>query len=210
MKIRLAIADDHSYLREGIREIMSRTSDIVVQGQAANGVELMALLQNDWFNVVLVDLNMPGLSGPPLIAQLRKKYPMTPVVVLSMHNDGPIIAEAIKAGAVGYVTKGSPPEVLIETIRSVARGKKHVDPAVIDSLVFDQCTSGSDAATGTLSPREHQILAMIVSGKRVGEIADQLCVSPKTVSAHKAHLMMKLGMKSAAELIRYAIKHDIG
>jgi DNA-binding NarL/FixJ family response regulator len=161
------------------------------------------------FEVVLVDLNMPGNVGYELIAYLAKEHAAIPIVVLSFHAEGSVAAEAMKAGATGYVTKGSPSDVLMEAIRKASVGEKHVDPAVVNSLIFDGVDPSNDDPQQLLTGRELQILKMIVDGKHLGEIADALYVSPKTVSAHKVNLMLKLGTKNNADLFRYAAKHGI-
>lgn len=207
--IRVAVADDHSLVRDGIRQIMASTPDIRVTGEAGDGHALRSLLLASSFDVVLLDLNMPGNVDYELIACLAKEHAATPIVVLSFHDEGPVAAQAMKAGATGYVTKGSPSDVLMEAIRKAAVGKKYVDPAVVDSLPV----GGDDQSGGpgqVLTARELEVLKMIVVGKNLGEIADALYVSPKTVSTHKANLMRKVGTKNNADLIHYAAKHGLG
>lgn len=208
--IRVAVADDHSLVREGIRRIMANTPDIEVRGEARDGDALRALLLDSSFDVVLLDLNMPGSVGCELIACLAKAHAATPIVVLSFHDEGPVAAQAMQAGATGYVTKGSSSDVLIEAIRKASVGKKHVDPAVVSSWMGDDADQGAAAPEHLLTCRELQILKMIVAGKQLGEIADALYVSPKTVSTHKNNLMRRLGINHNADLIRYAAKHGLG
>lgn len=207
--IRVAVADDHSLVREGIRRIMANTPDIEVSGEARDGDALRALLLDSSFDVVLLDLNMPGSVGHELIACLVKEHATTPIVVLSFHGEGPVVARAMKAGATGYVTKGSSSDVLMEAIRKASVGKQHVDPAVVNSLIGDGVDPSNDDPEQLLTTRELQILKMIVKGKHLGDIADALYVSPKTVSTHKTNLMRRLGIKNNADLIRYAAKHVI-
>lgn len=210
--IRVAVADDHSLVREGIRRIMANTPDIEVSGEAGDGDELRSLLLDSSFDVVLLDLNMPGSVGHELIARLVKEHATTPIVVLSFHGEGPVVARAMKAGATGYVTKGSSSDVLMEAIRKATVGKKHVDPAVVNSLIFDgvdQVDQSNNDPQQLLTSRELQILKMIVKGKHLGDIADALYVSPKTISTHKTNLMLKLGTKNNVDLIRYAAKHGL-
>ena len=208
--IRVAVADDHSLVREGIRQIMANTLDIEVVAEAGDGDELRSLMLDASFDVVLVDLNMPGNAGHQLIARLSREHADTPIVVLSFHDEGPVVSQAMKAGATGYVTKGSSSDVLMEAIRKAAVGKKHVDPAVANAFISVGADRNDDDPQQLLTGRELQILEMLVAGKRLGEIADALYVSPKTVSSHKVNLMLKLGTKNNADLIRYAAKHGIG
>lgn len=207
--IRIVIADDHAVVREGVRQIMEKTPDIKVTGEAANDADLRAVLLKYSCDVILLDLNLPGSMDHDLIAALTKEHPDTPIVVLSFHDEGPVVAGAMKAGASGYVTKGSPLEVLIEAIRKAAAGNMYVDTAVVNGLIFGNLAPGSASTEKRLTGRELQILRMIEKGMRLGEIADALYVSPKTISTHKANLMQKVGSKNNADLIRYAAKHGL-
>jgi len=207
--IRIVVVDDHAVVREGIRQIMAKTPDIKVTGEATNGSELRLILRKSSFDVILLDLNLPGSIDHELIASLAKEHASTPIVVLSFHDEGTVVARAMKAGATGYVTKGSPLEVLMEAIRNAAAGKKHVDPAVVNGLIFDNLDLGIANPEQLLTARELEILKMLVKGMQLGEIADALYLSPKTISSHKASLMKKVGTKSNADLIRYAAKHGL-
>ena len=207
--IRIVVADDHAVVRQGIRQIMAKTPDIKVIGEAANGAELRSVLRKSSFDVILLDMNMPGSTDHELIASLAKEHAGTPIVVLSFHDEGPVVARAMKAGATGYVTKGSPPEVLTEAIRRAVAREKYVDPAVVNGLVFDNLDLGIASPEQLLTARELEVLKMLVKGVQLGEIADALYLSPKTISSHKASLMKKVGTKSNADLIRYAAKHGL-
>lgn len=207
--INIVVADDHTIIREGIRQIMARTPDIKVTGEASSGSELRATLLHSSFDVILVDLNMPDVVGYELVALLAKENPSTPIVVLSFHDEGSVVSQAIKSGATGYVTKGSSPDVLVESIRKAANGMKHVDPAVVGALVSDAWNIDTEDPQRILSARELQILSMFASGKNVGDIADSLFLSPKTISTHKTNMMIKLQITNNADLIRYAAKHKM-
>lgn len=205
--IRILIADDHAIVRGGLKQIVATATDIIVAGEATNGLEIQAQLRNLSIDLLLLDMTMPGISGVDLIRQLHASHPTLPILVLSMHNEGQIINRALKAGAAGYVTKDSEPEVLLAGIRKVAGGGRFIDPALIDSMVFDNDQSTHPA--DLLTTRELQVLTMIADGRPLGEIADSLHLSPKTVSTHKMRLMQKLRIDNNVDLIRYALHHGL-
>jgi DNA-binding NarL/FixJ family response regulator len=151
---------------------------------------------------------MPGASGVPLIEALRRLRPELPILVLSMHSDGQIVSRALRAGAAGYVTKGSSMAVLTEAVTRVAGGGRYIDPALVECVVFDQASMPMPLHE-TLSARETQVLSMIVAGLRLGEIADRLHVSAKTISTHKTRLMQKLRIDNNADLVRYAVNNGL-
>lgn len=206
--IRMVIADDHAIVRGGIRQIMSTTDDIVVVAEAASTDEALASIRTGNVDMLLLDISLPGLGGLDLLKLLQVEAPTLPVLVLSMHNEGQIVQRALKAGAQGYITKDSEPAVLLDGVRKVASGGKFIDPALVESVVFT--SSDTDAhPKAVLSEREYQILQLIVSGKALGDIADQLHLSPKTVSTHKMRTMQKLGVSNNPDLVRYAIRHGM-
>lgn len=206
--IRLMIADDHAIVRGGLKQIFATTSDIVVVSEASQSSELLEQWEITPCELLLLDMNMPGFSGVELVQRLHEKDPVRPIVILSMHNEGQIVARALKAGASGYVTKGSEPEILLAAIRKVAGGGKFIDPSLVETMVFN---SGSDEENhfNILSKRELQVLKMIATGATLSSVAEQLHLSPKTVSTHKMRLMQKLGIDNNADLIRYASKQDM-
>lgn len=206
--IRVSIADDHAIVRGGLQQIMGTTNDITVVGEASNASEVLALIGEGQTDLLLLDISMPGVDGLDLIRQINELRPDLPVLVLSMHNEGQIVQRALKSGASGYITKDSEPSVLLAGIRKVASGGKFIDPALVDSVVF----TPSDHAghpKALLSEREYEILQLIVTGMQLGEIADRLHLSPKTVTTHKMRLMQKLGVNNNADLVRYAIRHGV-
>ncbi len=206
--IRILIADDHAIVRGGLKQIVATTSDIVVAAEATKATEVMDLLHRVAFDLLLLDMAMPGGSGVELIQRLRVDRPSLPLLIFSMHNEGQIVARALKAGASGYVTKDSDPEVLLAAIRKVAGGGRFIDPALVDTIIFD--VDGRDQSPHELlSEREFQVLHMIASGQPLGDIADYLHLSPKTVSTHKMRLMQKVGIDNNVDLIRYAIRHGL-
>lgn len=206
--IRIVIADDHAMVRGGLKQIAATTSDIEVVGEATQGHEVLVLLGQTSFDLLLLDMTMPGLSGVDLIRRLHEEKPALPILILSMHNEAQVVAQALKAGASGYVAKDSEPEILLLAIRKIAAGGKYLDPALVDAMVFD--TSDKDVLPyEILSIREFQILRMIAAGLPLGDIANHLYLSPKTISTYKMRLMRKLGVDNNADLIRYATRHGL-
>jgi len=180
-----------------------------VVGEADCAGAIRAQLNKFSCDLLLLDMTMPGLNGVDLIRLLREERPALPILVLSMYNEGQIVARAIKAGAAGYVLKDSEPEILLEAIRKlVVVGGKYIDPALVDTLVFNNYNDDNIPQT-ILTKRELQILKLFTAGKPLGEIAGQLHLSPKTVSTHKMRLMQKINIDNNAELIRYASKYGL-
>jgi DNA-binding NarL/FixJ family response regulator len=207
--IRILLADDHTILRSGLKQLLALTRDIRVEGEAANGSQVMEALRNRAFDLVLLDLAMPGFSGIDLIARIRVHDNKLPILVLSMCNEAQVIRRALKAGATGYLTKDNEPEVLLIAIRRTAAGSRFIDPLLVDRIVFDADMPDASPALGQLSNREFQILRLLVHGRSINEIADQLAISNKTVSTHKARLMQKMNFQSNAELVRFGVTHRI-
>ncbi len=205
---RILLVDDHGLVRSGLRQLIDGTADLQVCGEAASGNELLALLQREPAELVLLDLAMPGLAGVELIRQLVAAHPALRVLVLSMHNEGQIVSRALKSGAAGYVTKDCHPDTLLGAIRKLLAGGRFIDPALVDSVVFN---TGMDEEPRheQLSPRERQILEMVCSGMPLGDIADRLHLSPKTVSTHKMRLMQKLDLRTNADLLKYALRQGL-
>lgn len=206
--IRIIIADDHAIVRSGLKQIIATTADIVVVGEATKGQEVLDRIKEWQVDLLLLDMAMPGMHGVDLIRSIRTLSPELPILILSMHNEGQIVARALKAGARGYVTKDSEPEILTAGIRKVANGGKFMDPALIDVMLFD-AVSGISQPRQALSGRELQVLEGISAGQSLGQIAEVLHLSPKTVSTHKMRLMEKLSIDNNADLMRYAIRHGL-
>lgn len=208
----LAIADDHAILRSGLRQILATTADIEVVAEATNAAQTLALLTDTRHDIdcLLLDLMMPGSQGTELISALLRLRPNLPILVLSMHNERPVVQRALKAGAQGYANKDIHPEVLLAAIRKVASGGRFIDPALAEALMFTDLAAGERPPLhDQLSEREFQILQRLVSGQRLSDIAADLYLSPKTVSTYKTRLMEKLNVTSNAELIRYAMQAGI-
>lgn len=206
--INLIIADDHAIVRHGLKQILALAPDITVLGEAGGGHELQNVLAKTTCDLVLLDMNMPGLAGVDLIQWIRSEYPVLSILVLSMHVEGQIASRALKAGARGYLTKDSEPEILIEAIRKVSAGGKFIDAALVETLVFDHDPEGS-APHEVLSERELQVFLMLASGRTISDIATELFLSIKTVSTHKFRLMRKMNLQTSTDLVRYAIRHQL-
>jgi len=204
----IVIADDHGLVRSGLRQLIESVVDLRVSGEAASGEALLALLHRVPVNLVLLDMAMPGLSGIALIQRLRDQHGRLPILVLSMHNEGQIVARALKSGAAGYITKDCHPDTLLGAVRKVLAGGRFIDPALVDSVVFN-ATADEGERHNQLSPRERQILEMFSAGLPLGDIADRLHLSPKTVSTHKMRLMQKLDLNNNADLLKYALRHGL-
>lgn len=206
--IKILIADDHAIVRGGLKQIIATTADIVVSGEAAQGSEVVDKLRTCDIDLLLLDMTMPGISGVDLIRRVRAEQPALPVLVLSIHNEAQVVSRALRAGATGYVTKDSDPEVLLAAIRKLAAGGRFIDPKLVDAIIFET-HSGDSPPHEILSDREFQVLQMLAGGKSINDIAETLALSAKTISTHKMRLMQKLGLGNNAELIRYAIRHGL-
>jgi DNA-binding NarL/FixJ family response regulator len=206
--IRLLLAEDHAIVRAGLRQLFALVDDIVVAREAGSGSHVLDLLRRDLVDLVLLDLGMPGIAGADLITRIRAHYPRLPLLVLSMHNEPQIARRALKAGASGYVTKDSEPELLLAAIRKVAAGGRFMDPALAELMAFESVAPG-ERPHDCLTDREYQILALLVRGASLNEVAEKLSISNKTVSTHKARLMQKMALRSNAELVRYGVLHGL-
>ena len=206
--IDVLIADDHAVVRGGLKQIIATTTDIVVAAEAAQGSEVLDRLRARRFDLVLLDMTMPGISGVDLVRRVRAEQPPLPILVLSIHNEAQVVSRALRAGATGYVTKDSDPDVLLAAIRKLAGGGRFIDPKLVDAMVFET-HSGDAPPHEVLSDREFQVLRMLAAGQSINEIAESCSLSAKTISTHKMRLMQKLGLNNNAELIRYAIRHGL-
>ena len=207
--IRLLIADDHAILRTGLRQLFSMAGDITVAGEAEDGAQVLELLRRENFDTVLLDLSMPGTSGTDLIARIANRYPRLPILVLSMHNEAQIAERALKAGAMGYITKDSDAATLLGAVRKIASGGRYVAPKVAEQLVFRSMDTDPRPPHERLSDREMAIMDLLVQGESLGEIAAKLAISIKTVSTHKSRLLQKMGLRNRTELVHYAINNGL-
>lgn len=207
--IRVLIADDHAIVRQGLRQILSDTPDLIVAGEASDGIEVTRMVRDGEWHVVLMDVSMPDRNGIDALKLIKKEFPRLPILVLSMHPEEHYAVRALKAGAAGYLTKQSAPELLVNAIRQVASGKKYVSAAVAQQLAEAITDDDERPPHEKLSDREYQTLVLIASGKALSQIADELSLSVKTVSVYRARLLEKMKMKNNAELTHYGLKHGL-
>ena len=207
--IRILIGDDHAIVREGLKQIVAESSDMAVAGEAANGQEVLEQVsKNDW-DLVLLDIAMPGRGGLDILKQLRRERPELPVLMLSMYPEEQYAVRALKAGASGYLTKESAPEELIAAIRKVSQGGKYVSSSLAEKLAVYLETDHEKPVHEMLSDREYQVMLMIASGKTVKQIADELSLSVKTISTYRSRTLRKMEMKNNDEITYYAIKQAL-
>lgn len=207
---RIVIADDHAIVREGLKRIVGEVPDLQVVGEAADGTEVMHRVRELEFDVLVLDLSMPGRSGMELIRLVKAEKPKLRILVLSMHQETQYAVRAIKSGASGYLTKESAPALLEQAIRKVAGGGAYISAEVAQQLALGAMPGAAAAAPHeSLSSREFEVLRLLVAGQSVTDIAGQLHLSVKTVSTHKSNLLGKLGLSNQAELVRYAIRHGL-
>jgi two-component system invasion response regulator UvrY len=206
--IKILIADDHPIVRSGLKEIVGKERDMVVEGEAQDAQELLELVRKQHWDVVVLDINMPGRSGLDVLRQLKKEYPRLPVLILSVQPEEQYAVRALKSGASGYLTKLSVPGELVKAIRRVVVGGKYISSTLAERLAFDLETSERPLHE-TLSDRELKVMCMIASGKRITEIAKKLFVSPKTVTTYRVRILEKMGMKTNADLTHYVIENKL-
>jgi len=202
--IRILIADDHKIVRDGLRRILAATTDMQVVAEAASGEEALALVKAHEFDVAMLDMSMPGLSGLDLIKRLKIEKPKLRILVLSMHGEQQYAARVLKAGAAGYLNKDSAAELLLSALRKIATGGMHIPEAAAAGLV-----AGDKPAHESLSDREFEVLRLLVEGLGPTDIAERLHLSVKTVSTHKTRILEKLNLGSTAELVRYALEQKL-
>jgi DNA-binding NarL/FixJ family response regulator len=207
--IRLLLADDHALVREGLKRILAAAADIDVAGEAANGDEALALVKQHDFDLALVDLSMPGLSGLDLVKRLRLEKPKLRILVLSMHGESQYAARALKAGASGYLTKDAAAAQLLGAIRKIAGGGVHISETAAAQLLGAAAPAGDAPPHTSLSDREFEVFRQLVAGRSITEIAEALHLSVKTISTHKARILEKMAMASTAELVRYAVEQRL-
>lgn len=207
--IKLLIADDHTVVREGLKQIVSDTSGIVVADEASNGQEVLDKVWKNDYDVVLLDISMPGRSGLDVLKELKRTKPELPVLVLSIYPEEQYAIRVLKSGASGYLTKGSAPNELIEAIQKVSSGGKYVTASLAEKLAVNLEIESELKPHETLSNREFQTLCLIGSGKTVKEIAEELSLSVKTISTYRERTLEKMKMKTNSELTYYAIKNGL-
>jgi two-component system invasion response regulator UvrY len=207
--IRVLIADDHAVVRQGLKQILGDTPEMLVAGEAINGQEVLDKVRAETWDVVVLDISMPDHSGLDILKQLRCERPKLPVLVLSMYAEDQYAMRVLRAGASGYLTKDSAPDELVKAIRKVVSGGRYVSSFLAEKLAFEIGTDSSRLPHETLSDREFQVLRLIAGGKSVTEIAAELFLSAKTVSTYRARLLQKMDLTTNAELIHYAIQNQL-
>jgi DNA-binding NarL/FixJ family response regulator len=208
-KIRLLIVDDHAIMREGLKQLFALTCDLRVVAEAESGALALQRLKQGDIDLVLLDMNMPGLSGEDLVTLIHTQHPQQKTLVLSMHNDPQVAIRTLKAGASGYLCKVCSLETLLGAIRRVACGERIIDPQIAECIAFEASGLKQQIHHAPLSNRESQILHLFALGASVTQIAQKLTISSKTVSTHKTRLMEKMGFASNAEIVRYAVSQRI-
>ncbi len=212
MTIRVILCDDHGLIRRGIRDTLADSPDMTIVGEAGDYTELRGLLHklgNDACDVLVLDINMPGRSGLDVLHVLKDEGSPLRALVVSMYPEDQYAIRALRAGAYGYVNKGGDPVTLVQAVRTVAQGRKYVTPEIAQMLVESLTAPVTELAHQKLSDRELQTLVMIASGKRLSDIAEELTLSPKTVSVYRARVLEKLGLTNNSELTVYAIRNGL-
>ena len=207
--IKILIADDHAIVREGLKRIITETSDMVVADEATSGHEaLNKALKND-YDVMVLDITMPGINGLDVLKQIKAQKPKLPILVLSVHPEEQYAVRVLRAGASGYLTKESAPDELIAAIRKAYDGGKYVSSSLAEKLAFDLEVEREKPLHETLSDREYQVMINIAQGKKVKDIAEELFLSEKTISTYRSRILEKMGMEKNEELVRYAMNNHL-
>jgi two-component system invasion response regulator UvrY len=206
---RILLVDDHPIVRQGIKQVLAGAFDPAVVGEAANAAEGMSEVRGTDWDVMVLDITLPGASGLDLLKDLRRERPTLPVLVLSMHPADQFARRAMTAGASGYLTKDSPPTELVKAVGEVMAGRRYLNPAMLDELATNPQPDRSQPAHEVLSDREYQVLRMIASGLTVSQVAARLMLSVKTVSTYRARVLGKMNMNTTAELMHYGIQHNL-
>jgi len=208
--LRVLIADDHAVVRKGLQQIVADVTPMIEVEEAADSEEVLAKLSTGRCDCLVLDISMPGRSGLDILSELRHLYPALPVLILSMHSEDQYATRVLKAGAAGYLVKDSAPDELVTAIHRVVGGGKYVSPALAEKLALGLAGSLDRPAHETLSDREYSVLLKIGSGMAVGEIADELGLSVKTVSTYRTRILEKMALRGNAEIIRYVVDHQLG
>lgn len=207
--IKIIIADDHEIIRAGLKQIISETNNMTVSGEARDGQELIEKVRHGDYDVILLDISMPGRNGLEILKQLKQEKPAIPVLILSTYPEEQYGVRTIKAGASGYLNKKTVSEKLIEAIDKVYIGRKYISADLADHMAEIIVNKGDMSPHENLTDREYQVFLMIASGKSVSEIGHELFLSVKTINTYRKKILVKTGMKSNAELTHYAIKNDL-
>jgi two-component system response regulator NreC len=208
--IRLIIADDHNVVREGLVSLLDREDDIEIVGQASTGNEVIAKVSQFQPDVVLLDINMPGINGLEAARSIQERHQNVKVLILTMHEESGFFFEALRAGAAGYILKGAHSDELLNAIRTIHRGGVYLSPHLAGDLVHEYIARHPETSPiEPLTPREHEVMLLIAKGFTNSEIADKLTLSINTIKTHRSNIYSKLGFNDRASLVGYAIKHSL-
>lgn len=207
--IKVLIADDYPVVREGLKKTFAQTKHIVVSGEAKNGQEVLARIQEEDYDVVLLDITMPNTNWLEVLKELKSRKPRLPIIMLSMHRGEEYVTRAFRAGASGYLTKESMMDELVQAVEKVSQGGKYISPSIAEALVSLFDTGRDLPPHKLLSDREYEVMSLLVKGKKTREIAHELFLSPNTVNTYRSRILEKMNKKNIVELIHYAIKNDL-
>jgi two-component system, NarL family, invasion response regulator UvrY len=207
--MKILIADDHPIFRAGLKEALSKDPDVELVGEADDGRKVLELARKRRWDLVVLDLMMPGRDGLEVLQELRRERPKLPILILSAHPEDQLAIRLLKSGAAGFLSKNKAPEILLAAIRKIAGGGKYISDTLAEKVVLEWESNANEAPHVSLSNREYQVLRMVATGMSPKEIARALYLSVRTVSTYRARVLEKMKMKSDAELIRYALKHKI-
>lgn len=207
--IRIGIVDDQVLIREGVKKVLQRISDMKVIAETDNISQLFRLIANSDIHVLVLDISIPGHGGPDVLSEVRRRWPQLPILVLSMHPEKTFALRALKAGVSGYITKSCSAEELVRAIRKVVSGGRYISPAAAELLATEPGMPGAERLHERLSNREFQIMRMIAAGRTVGQMSTDISLSTNTINTYRARVLEKMGMRSNAELIRYAVENHL-
>jgi two-component system invasion response regulator UvrY len=207
--IRILIADDHFIVRQGLKQVISDTPDLQIENEACDGQEVLSYIRKNDYDIVILDISMPGRNGIEVLKEIKTIKPNIEVLILSMHPEEQFAIRALRAGAAGYLTKKSISQEIVSAIRTISSGRKYVSPSVAQTLAFEIEEDTQKAPHETLSDREYQVMCLIASGKAVSEIADELALSVQSISTYRSRLLEKMKLRNNAEITHYAIKNGL-
>lgn len=207
--MRILIADDHPIVRQGLKQILSSEHDMDVIGEADSGNEALRLMRSTEWDVAIIDYSMPGRDGVEVVKEIHRQHPTRPILILSVFPEEAHATQALKAGAAGYLNKESAPDELTAAVRKVMSGGKYVSPALAEKLAMDLATDASKPLHEYLSDREYRVMWLLATGKQINQIAQEMCLSPSTISTYRTRILKKLKLDSNAAIVRYAIKFQL-
>jgi len=207
--IKILIADDHPIVRQGLKQIISETADMVVKDEASNSQEVIEKIQKSKFDILILDISMPGRSGLDILKDIKTERPDLPVLILTMHPEDQLAARVLKAGASGYLTKDSAAEQLVSAVRKIVAGGKYLNPELAERIAFMIGNKSKEYPHEILSDREFHVMCLIGKGKSIREISEELMISPKTVSTYRTRILEKMNFRNDADIIHYTIENKI-